>query len=197
MNLKRYKILAVNGSHNDAGNTAFLLDLILNELKTFGIDGEVVSAHKAVLSCKTPFCTSCTTPCAKVCYKDTLMEELLNKMADADCVIFSSPVYFGSMSAQLKCVFDKTRDLRANKKLIGKLGAVVVCGASKYGGQEMTASAIQTAMQVDGMTILAPSSMDLGCGHTAVCAQKPASDDEFAISRAKMLAHRIKDELFK
>ena len=197
MDLKRFKILAVNGSHNDNGNIAYLLDLILNECKSFGIDGEIVSAHKAVLSAKTPFCTSCTTPCAKVCYKGTLMDELLTKMADADCIIFGSPVYFGSMSAQLKCVFDKTRDLRANKKLVGKFGAVVVCGASKYGGQEMTASAIQTAMLVDGMTIIAPSSMELGCGHTAVCAQKPAVEDDFAIARAKMLAKRIKEELFK
>ncbi len=197
MDLNRYKILAVNGSHNDDGNTAYLLNLILNECKSFGIEGEIVSAHKAVLSAKTPFCTSCTTPCRKVCYKDTLMEKLLNKMADADCIIFGSPVYFGGMSAQLKCVFDKTRDLRANKKLVGKLGAVAVCGASKYGGQEMTASAIQTAMLVDGMTIIAPSSESLGCGHTAVCAQKPAMDDDFAVSRAKMLACRIKEELFK
>ncbi len=192
---KKFKILAVNGSHNEDGNTAFLLNTILDECSSFGFECEMVSAHKAVNSSKTPFCVSCSTPCSKVCYKGTYLEEVLNKMADADAIIFGSPVYFGGMSGQLKCLFDKTRDLRATKKLVGKLGAVVVCGASKYGGQELTVSQIQASMLVDGMTVIGPSCEEFGCGHTGVCAQKPAKDDDFALSRAKMLSHRLKEEL--
>ncbi len=194
-NKKVYKILAVNGSHNDNGNTAYLLNTILDECLAYGFDTELVSAHKAALSAKIPFCVSCSSPCARVCYEGTYMEEVLNKISSADAVVFGSPVYFGSMSAQLKCLFDKTRDIRANKKLVGKIGGVVACGASKYGGQEATVAAIHNCMLVDGMTIIGPSSDELGCGHMGVCAQKPAAEDEFAISRAKMMASRIKEEL--
>lgn len=36
------------------------------------------------------------------------MAELLQKMIDADVIVLSSPVYFYSISAQLKAVIDRT-----------------------------------------------------------------------------------------
>lgn len=189
------KVVGINGSHNSDGNVAFLINTVLADLEAKGFETEIISAHEAIEGCKTPFCVSCSSPCSKACYGSELTY-LFDAITKADAVIFGSPVYFGSMSGQLKCLFDKTRDLRANKALFGKPGLAVSCGASKYGGQETTVRAIQDCMLVNGMSIIGPSS-SLGAGHQGICAQKPASEDNFAIERAHLAAQRIYEELTK
>ncbi len=189
------KVVALNGSPNKSGNIEFLLKHITDILDENGFDTEIVNVQEALMSAKVPFCVCCSNPCNKNCYENTYLAEVLSKMAQADCIIFGSPVYFGSMSAQLKALFDKTRDLRGKKALIGKLGCAVVCGASKFGGQETTMRAIHDAMLVDGMTIIGSSSAEFGAGHLGVAAVRPAKEDDNAISRAELIAHRIIEEL--
>ena len=189
------KVLAINGSHKNDGDTAFLLGNILDECKLLGAQTELVNATEAVMSAKIPFCIKCSTPCSKKCYEGTYLEEVFQKMTEADAIIVGSPVYFGTMSGQLKCLFDKTRDLRV--KLTGKIGLAVSSGASRFGGQEATVKAIHDIMYVEGMTVIGSASHELGAGHHGVCAQSPSKNDEFAISRCKQSAHRIIEELRK
>lgn len=181
-------ILAINGSHNNDGNTAFLLKKILSYCK--GCETEIISAHDAVNSAKIPFCISCSSPCSKVCYKDTLLEEAFEKIKKADFVIFGSPVYFGSMSAQLKAFFDKTRAVRGEKAWLGKPMAAVSVGASKYGGQERTIDHIQSCALVNGMKVVGNGS-EINMGHFGVSAHRPAENDEFALKQCESLAKAI------
>lgn len=55
--------------------------------------------------------------------------ELIQKIYDADILVFGTPVYFWGMSAQLKMVVDKlySRD-DALKKLDKKVGLVTILG---------------------------------------------------------------------
>ncbi len=183
-------ILALNASHNNNGNTAFLLNEVLENLKDSGAEVELASVHEAICDAKTPFCVSCQSPCEKACYKGSKLEELFDKVTKADFVLIGSPVYFGSMSAQLKAFFDKTRYYRANKSWLGKPVAAVSVGASKYGGQERTIDHIHSTCLVSGMTIFGNGS-ELGMGHFGVSAQKPACDDSNAVSQCKSLANAI------
>lgn len=187
------KVVAINGSHKNDGSCAFLIDTMFEVLKNSGADTKCFNALEVVSDCTTPFCVSCSSPCAKVCYGEKLTK-LFDQMESADAIIFASPVYFGSMSGQLKCIFDKTRDLRGRKALLGKIGVAIASGASKYGGQEKTIDAITNCMLVNGMTIIGPSSSEL-MGHMGVCAQAQAKDDDFAIDRAKSAAKRILEML--
>ncbi|MBQ4631451.1 MAG: flavodoxin family protein [Clostridia bacterium] len=189
------RVIAVNGSHKNNGNCAFLINTIFEDLKQKGFETKMYNALEVVSDCKHPFCVSCSSPCSKECFGSKLTE-LFDDMKSSDAIIFASPVYFGSMSAQLKCIFDKTRSVRAEKALLGKVGIAVSCGASKYGGQEKTVNAIHDCMLVNGMTVIGPSSSEL-MGHMGVCASAPASEDEFAISRAHTAALRIYEELTK
>ncbi len=189
------KVIAINGSHHKDGDIAFLLNIILTDLKEKGAETKLYNAHDAILSCKSPFCTSCSSPCSRACFSRELTE-IFDNMEDADAIVFGSPVYFGTMCGQLKCLFDKTRSLRGKNALLGKIGLAVSCGASKYGGQEATLRAIQDSMLVDGMTIIGTSSSALA-GHQGVSATHPSKDDEFAISRAHSAATRIYEELTK
>lgn len=187
-------IVALNGSHNKDGNTAFLLSEVLQHCAQAGAQTELISVHEAVMDAKTPFCVNCTTPCAKVCYQGTKLEEAFEKVAKADFVLFGSPVYFGSMTAQMKAFFDKTRAVRADKAWLGKPMAAVAVGASKYGGQEHTIEHIQACAFVSGMTVLGNSS-GLSMGHFGLAAQKPACEDAYALKEAKSLATRIIDTI--
>ncbi len=186
-------VLALNGSHNNDGNTAFLLNETLKYCKEEGAETEICSVHEAISDAKLPFCVNCSTPCSKQCYKGTKLEELFKKVERADFVLFGSPVYFGSMTGQLKCFFDKTRDARSNKLWKGKKCAGVTVGASKYGGQERTLEAIHSCALVSGMTVIGNSS-EYGMGHFGLSAQRPAAEDEYAIAQAKSLAKRIMEE---
>lgn len=187
-------IVALNGSHNNNGNTAFLLNEILKHCKNAGAETELISVHNAVKSAKNPFCVSCSSPCSKMCYEGTLLDEVFQKVTKADFVIFGSPVYFGSMSAQMKAFFDKTRAVRGEKAWLGKPMAAVTVGASKYGGQERTLEAIHSCALVLGMTLVGNSSGNTA-GHFGVSAQKPAKNDEYAISACRTLAERIIEQL--
>ncbi|MBQ8636860.1 MAG: NAD(P)H-dependent oxidoreductase [Clostridia bacterium] len=189
-------ILALNGSHNNEGNTSFLLNEIGKHLENNGAKFEIASVHDAVSSAKIPFCVSCQTPCQKACYKNTLLDTLFKKVQEADFVIFGSPVYFGSMSAQMKAFFDKTRAMRASKAWLGKPMATVTVGATKYGGQERTAEHIQSAALVSGMVIVGNGS-ELGMGHFGVSAQRPANEDTYAIKQCESLADAILKYLTK
>ncbi len=183
-------IVALNGSHNKDGNTAFLLNEILRYCAKEGAETELISVHEAIMDTKIPFCINCTTPCAKVCYQGTKLEKAFQKVSKADFVLFGSPVYFGSMTAQLKAFFDKTRAVRADKAWLGKPMAAVAVGASKYGGQEHTIEHIQACAFVSGMTVLGNSS-GLSMGHFGLAAQKPANEDAYALKQAESMAKRI------
>lgn len=187
-------ILALNGSHNKNGNTAFLLNEILKNCEKMGANTELLSVNEAIIDAKTPFCVSCSTPCSKQCYKGTKLDDLFEKTKKADFIIFGSPVYFGSMTAQMKCLFDKTRAIRAEKAWLAKPMAAVTVGASKYGGQERTLEAIHSCALVEGMTLIG-NSADGGMGHFGVSAQNPADKDEYAINCCKILAERIIETL--
>lgn len=189
-------IVALNGSPNEKGNTAFLLESILGKLRQKGAECEIINVDKAVSDAKWPFCINCSTPCSGACFNDTLLEEAYQKVDKADFVIFGSPVYFGSMTGQLKVFFDKTRNIRGEKRWLGKPMAAVTVGASKYGGQERTVNAIQSSALVLGMTVIGNSS-DIAMGHFGISAERPAEDDQFAIKAIDALAERIFAEVNK
>lgn len=60
---------------------------------------------------------------------------LARRMADADAIVFASPVYWYSMSAQMKAFFDRLTDLTEPYKPIGKsLAGKTVFAISTGGG---------------------------------------------------------------
>ncbi len=188
-------IVALNGSHNKTGSCQFLIDTIFNDCKNMGAEVETINVHEVITDAKTPFCTLCSAKCEGACYKGTKLEQAFEKMQKADALIMASPVYFGNVSAQLKALWDKSRAFRAKKSFVGKPIGFVTCGASRFGGQEETIRAMQTMALVQGMTVVNSGSAEYDAGHMGVCAQRPAEQDEFAISRCRSMAIRIINEI--
>lgn len=184
-------VLLINGSPRKK-NTRRILTDIADILETNGITTEIVDIMGAFKG-TTPFCVVCSQPCNTSCYKDSALAELYIKMEKANFIVIGSPVYFGSVTAQLKAVFDKSRALRGKKALVGKKGMAVTVGGSKYGGQESAARAIHDMMLVQGMTIVGCGSIEVDAGHQSICWD--GVDEEYLKYRVESAANRIIDEL--
>ena len=184
-------IVGLSGSPRKESNVKYLIQTVLDKCESLGAKTEIINVCKEIDSAKSPFCTVCSSPCIGVCYMCTLLENAFEKIKKADALIIGSPVYFGSMSAQLKAFFDKTRRLRADKSLIGKPCGFIAVGGSRFGGQEATLCAMHAAALVQGMTIIGTGHGDFDAGHLGVSSQQPSDKDSFALSRCESLALRI------
>ncbi|MEW5757950.1 MAG: NAD(P)H-dependent oxidoreductase [Candidatus Omnitrophota bacterium] len=70
----------------------------------------------------------------------------------SDGIIAGSPVYFGTMAAELKQVFDKFVAIR--KQMGDKIGAAFATSGDNSGGKETTLISIIQAMLIYGMIIV-------------------------------------------
>lgn len=184
-------IVGINGSPIKNGNTQFLLEKGLEQVRSMGAETKVIQVGDVLKGFNVPFCTACSSPCEGVCWKNTGFENVLDIVREADGLIIGSPVYFGSVSGQLKAFWDKLRCLRGEKKLLNTVGGAVAVGASRFGGQEGTLRAIHEMMLVQGMTIVGGGQFEHDCGHYGVSSQRPASEDDFAKERIIIMAKRI------
>jgi len=73
------------------------------------------------------------------CINEDDMTEAYDKMEKADAFLIGTPVYNGSISGQLKTLFDRCRALVAKDPNIlkNKVGAGVAVGGDRVGGQEL------------------------------------------------------------
>jgi len=106
-------------------------------------------------------------------------------------VIAGSPVYFGSMAAELKRVIDQFVVIR--KKMENKVGAAFATGAHHTGGKETTIISILQSFLIYGMIIVGDP-LDAS-GHYGVgCLQSP---DASAKSDAFKLGVRVAELCMK
>lgn len=191
-------ILAVNGSPNAEGNTAFLLKVVLKAASEQGVDGRLYHVMDALKGQKNPFCAACSSPCNESCRKkDPGLAEGCRLLEGAAGIVLGSPVFFGTVSGQLKAFWDKTRAIRTRKALVGKPGGAVSVGAARFGGQETTVRALHDMLLIQGISIVGEGTFDEDAGHQGVCAQRPADEDSFAIGRARILGKRLALEVKK
>ncbi|MGC7845686.1 flavodoxin family protein [Desulforudis sp. 1088] len=184
-------IVGLNGSPRKNGNTAEILGAALAEAKALGADTLLLQVSEGVGAARTAFCTHCSSPCKGVCYQGTALEEMFNLLRRADAVIMGSPVYFGTVSAQLKAFWDKTRKLRSELALVNVVGAAVTVGGARFGGQEGTLRTLHNMLLVQGMILVGDGHVSADAGHFGVCAQQPAKDDTEVFKRVPILVRRV------
>lgn len=184
-------ILGINGSPNQDGNTAFLLREGLSVARELGAKTQLIQVAEILDDLTSPFCEVCTTSCDASCGTGNRLGDALSLLRAADGLIIGSPVYFGTVSGQLKAFWDKTRILRKEKALLNVVGGCVTVGNARFGGQETTLRAIHDLMLVQGMLLVGDGHRDDDCGHQGACAQRPAQEDANGIKRTKILMRRI------
>ena len=100
-------VLAINGSPRKNGNTAVLIRTILKELEKEGITTETIQlGGKKIHGCTA--CMKCFENRDKKCViDDDLVNTCIEKMSNADGILFGSPVYFLDVTSEMKALIDR------------------------------------------------------------------------------------------
>lgn len=98
-------VIIIAGSPRVGGNTETLVKEFARGAKEAGNKVSVVSLAKE----KVAPCTGCSV-CQNThkCWQKDKADAILKKMQKVDVIVFASPVYFYSISAQLKALFDRS-----------------------------------------------------------------------------------------
>jgi multimeric flavodoxin WrbA len=122
------KVLAVNGSPREGGNTSVLIDRVLAKLRGSGIETEVYQlGGREIHGCRA--CYACFKNKDGRCSQDDdVANEVIAKMAAADGIILASPTYFSDLTPELKALIDRAGFVgMANAGMFKrKVGAAVV-----------------------------------------------------------------------
>ena len=98
------KVVLVNGSPNEKGCTYTALKEMADEFGRQGVETEIVHIGKAAIH----GCIGCGY-CRKAgrCVFDDAVNELAEKLVEADGLVFGSPVFYAGISGQLKSFMDR------------------------------------------------------------------------------------------
>ncbi|MGQ9731725.1 MAG: flavodoxin family protein [Candidatus Zipacnadales bacterium] len=117
-------LVAIMGSpHGMKGNTGTLLSALLEGAKEAGAETTIHSLSDLYVA---P-CRACNV-CHKTgeCSISDGFQEIRRTMLEAEAIVFASPNYIQSVTAQLKALFDRLCGPLHLQQMVGKYGAAVV-----------------------------------------------------------------------
>ncbi|MFO0752096.1 MAG: flavodoxin family protein [Thermodesulfovibrionales bacterium] len=158
------KVVAFNGSARKDGNTAILMNLVLDELRGEGIDTEMVQLSGTSLQ----GCIACykcfSSKDRKCAVEKDAMNSHIEKMLGADGILLGSPTYFADLTVNLKALIERCGMVaRANDDMFRrKVGAGVV--AVRRAGATHVLSSINYFFMIGQMVVPGSSYWNLGIG---------------------------------
>lgn len=145
------KVLLINGSPRQQGNTATALAEVARQLAAKGIESEQVwIGNKPVRGCTA--CGQCSTKGLGRCvFDDDVCNSISAKFNEADALIIGSPVYYGQPNGALLSIIQ--RAFYSNGASIsGKpAAAIAVC---RRGGATATFEALNMPFQMMNMPVV-------------------------------------------
>jgi NAD(P)H dehydrogenase (quinone) len=124
----------------------------------------------------------------------------VDRLPEADAILFGTPTRFGNMCAQMRNFLDQTGGLWMSGGLVGKVGSVFASTATQHGGQETTITSFHSTLLHQGMVIVGVPYTELRLlnmreitggspyGATTLAAadgSRPPSENELAIARTQ------------
>ena len=181
------KVIAFNGSGRKGGNTAILLETVLNELSQEGIETELIQlAGEMLQGCIA--CYKCFQNKDQKCSVDTdNLNKYLAKMIKSDGILFGSPVYFTDVTPGIKALIDRCGLVStANGGLFTrKVGAAVV--AVRRAGAIRTFDTLNHLFLYNQMIIPGSTSWNVGIGRDP----GEVKDDQEGIQTMKTLGKNM------
>jgi multimeric flavodoxin WrbA len=105
------RIIGISGSPRKNGNSERILEHSASFFSERGIEFDAFrSSDGAIGPCS--HCDYCRQN--DRCIDDDDANDLNNRLALCDGILVVTPVFFGSMTGQMKCIIDKTIPLRRN-----------------------------------------------------------------------------------
>jgi len=158
------KVVAFNGSARKDGNTAILIQRVLQVLEAKGIETELIQlVGEQIRGCNA--CRTCYSTKNKRCIiEDDNVNAYIQKMIEADGILLGSPVYFSMVTPELKALMDRAFYVaRANSDMFKrKVGAAVV--AVRRAGGIPTFDAINHFFLISQMIVPGSSYWNIGVG---------------------------------
>jgi len=141
------KVLMINGSPREAGNTFLALDEMRRVFEKNGIETEIFGIGREPVT----GCRSCGA-CGKLgrCVIDDCVNQLAEKLACSDGLVIGSPVYYGSANGTLVSLLDRL--FYSNQTdLTMKVGASVAI--ARRGGCSSTFDELNKYFTIAGMPV--------------------------------------------
>lgn len=123
------KILVLNGSPHPDGATSDMVNAFTKGAQEAG--HEIVSinvAHKNIRGCLA--CEYCRGKEKGVCAQKDDMQAIYPEILSSDMVVFASPIYYFTLSAQLQAAIQRTYAIDIPKKV--KKVALILSSGGKY-----------------------------------------------------------------
>ena len=141
------KVLLLNGSPRENGNTAIAFNEMVKTFNKNGIETEIIN----VLSDEIKGCISCGF-CKKngKCVYDDIVNVIADKFKDADGLVLGSPVYYASANGAFVAILDRLFYSTLFDKTM-KVGAAVA--AARRGGLTATFDQLNKYFTICGMPV--------------------------------------------
>jgi multimeric flavodoxin WrbA len=193
-------VLGICGSpKKEKSSSEFLLIHALDAAKAVGkVQTELLRlADYNILPCTG--CDNCVrqNPCPEDAKDD--VPTVLDKMEEAQAIIFASPSYFSTVPGLLKNLFDRSRTRKMlDHRLRDKIVGILVAAGLRHGGQETTANTIINYALGQGMIIaggVGNPVTDAWAGMTGLQSEgfswRGTQKDEIAIRNSQLVGKRI------
>ncbi|MHA2008554.1 MAG: flavodoxin family protein [Promethearchaeota archaeon] len=172
------KVVVFNGSPRDKGNTHFCLDIVMNELKSAGIDVEYIwMGMDKIQGCIS--CYRCAQNRDNECaVKTDKLNEHLAKMLEADGIILGAPTYFADTPTRMKALIERAGLVsKVNGDLLKhKVGASVV--SVRRAGATHVFSSMNYFFLINEMFVPGSSYWNLGVNPNVMSAADMDKDTE-------------------
>lgn len=185
-------VIAICGSPRINGNTSILINEVFEELNKEGISTELLNiAHKPVNGCIS--CFKCLDLKNEQCiFKNDIVNEIVQKMKNADGIILASPVYYADLSGQMKSFLDRAFFVcGANGGLLKrKVGASIA--VARRAGATTTLNSLNHYFLISEMFVVGSSYWNLAFGRSQGEVSEDAEGLETMRNLGKNMAFAIK-----
>jgi multimeric flavodoxin WrbA len=148
------RVLGINGSHRAGKGTSALLNAALGAAAEQGAETELIELAKLNIG----YCIGCNACLGHTtCTLSDDMDELFEKMREADAILLASPDYFGTVTASMKNFMDRTRPFHmVENVLAGKVGGSLATAGLDNCGGENTLATLDSWFATHGMLAVHP-----------------------------------------
>ena len=144
------KVLMINGSPRQKGNTSIALAEIARQLEKHGIESETVwIGNKPVRGCIA--CNTCKERPGACIFNDDICNEISSRMNGADALIVGSPVYWGQPNGAVLAIVQRMFYSNGAAFRGKPAAAVTVC---RRGGATAAFQALNMPFQMMNMPVV-------------------------------------------
>ncbi len=184
------KAIGIVGSPRKNGNTEILTEYTLKAIAEEGLDTELISlAGMDIRPCNA--CMVCRGEEEKPCPIDDDLLPIYDKMKEAEAIILASPVYYGSATALLKALMERTGYMGGPRRVFArKVGGPLV--VARRAGQNFTFAQLTLWFQILGFYVPGSTYWNIAFGREKGEVQKDEEGLNTAWNFGKNIALLVK-----